>query len=122
MLQLERRQLALELARLRTSINLLLQPSQLAFKRPFLRVDSWCLQHPRQAQAGSLGRRLEPAFPVILLPLRKHERMDIQRLRNVLRLDLRMIRQLYRLNLELTAIAFDLLGTDRRRHFFSLER
>src|SRR2546422_4019153 len=49
-------------------------------------------QHFRQAQPGSLGRRIELAFAVVLLPLGEHERVDIQRTRYVLRLDLRVQR------------------------------
>src|SRR2546425_261278 len=79
-------------------------------------------QHFRQAQAGSLGRRLELAFAVVLLPLREHERVDIQRTRYVLRLDLWVQRQPYCLDLEFVRVAMDFLRTDRCCHFFSLER
>src|SRR5687768_4031347 len=122
MLHLERCELSLESARLRTSLDLLVQLFDLAPELAFLRVVLRRAQHPGKAQAGSIRRRLEPSFAIILLPLRKHERMDIQRMGNVLRLDLRVIRQLYSLNLELVAVAFDLLRTDRRRHLNPLER
>src|SRR5882724_63512 len=121
MLHLERSELALEPACLRTGVNSLLQLLHLALQCPFFWV-FWRTQHLRKAQAGSVRRRLEPSFTEILLPLRKHELMNIQGVCNVLRLDLRMKRKPYRLNLELVAVAFDFLRTDRRCHLNSLER
>src|SRR3990167_5944523 len=109
MLHLERRKLALKGAYRPARFDLRLQLFHLALERPSLRVG---LRHPqdfRQAQSSGLGRRLELAFAIVLLPLREHERMDVQRVSHVLRLDLRVIGQLDRLNLELKRIAMNLL-------------
>src|SRR3990172_912840 len=109
MLHLERRKLALKGAYRRARFALRLQLFPRALERPSLRVG---LRHPqdfRQAQSSGLGRRLELAFAIVLLPLREHERMDVQRVSHVLRLDLRVIGQLDRLNLELKRIAMNLL-------------
>src|SRR5882762_6117672 len=109
MLHLERRELALKGAYRPARFDLRLQLLHLALERPFLRVG---LRHPqdfRQTQASGLGRRLELAFSIVLLPLREHERVDVQRMRHVLRLDLRVIGQLDRLNLELKRVAMNLL-------------
>src|SRR3972149_5070800 len=109
MLHLERRKLALKGACRPARFDLRLQLFHLALERPSLRVG---LRHPqdfRQAHSSGPGRRLELAFAIVLLPLREHERMDVQRVSHVLRLDLRVIGQLDRLNLELKRIAMNLL-------------
>jgi hypothetical protein len=76
------------------------------------------------------GKPLHDAGHMLLEVAKANERFStaarftsvFEVVRHVLRLDLRMQRQLYRLNLEFDAVAMDLLRTDRRRHFFSLER
>src|SRR2546422_9704461 len=87
MLHLERRKLALEPSRLCTSLDLVLQPLDLALELSLLEILNRRTQHFRQAQAGSIRHRLELSITVFLLPTRQHERMNIQSMRNVLRLD-----------------------------------
>ena len=122
MLHLERCKLALQHSRLHARLDLGLQALHLALEFPLLEILHRRAQHLRQAQAGSIRRPLELSFTKVLLPLGQHEGMNIQRVRNVLRLDLGMKRKPYCLNLELVAVTVNLLRTDRRRHFFSLER
>src|SRR5258705_6476832 len=108
MLHFERCELSLQCTHLAARLDLRLELLHLALERPFLRIS---LRQPQcfwQAQASGLGRPPELAFPVVLPPLRRHERLDMQRLRYVLRLDLRVIRQSDGLYLELERVVMNL--------------
>src|SRR5712691_5116742 len=83
---------------------------------------TWRLSARFSGSAFGTRSSFEPALAVVLLPLREHERVDIQCVRHVLGLDLRMIRQLHRLNLELQRIAMNLLRTHRCCHLNLLFR
>src|SRR5687768_13608948 len=122
MLHLERRELALQYSRLRARLDLRLQALHVTLELLLFEILNRRAQDSRQAQAGSIRHRLELSITVFLLPAGQHERMNVQSLRNVLRLDLWMKRQPDCLNLELITVPMNLLRTDRRRHFFSLER
>src|SRR6266705_3210931 len=85
-----RRELALQRAHLRARRDLRLQLLHLPLERQLLRISLRRLQNFRKAQTGGLGRRLELSFAVVLLPLREHERVDVQSMGYVLRLNLWM--------------------------------
>jgi hypothetical protein len=122
MLHLERRELALQYSRFGARLDLGLQALHLTLELSLFEILNRRAQHLRQAQAGCIRHRLELSITVFLFPAGQHERMNVQSIRHVLRLDLWVKREPYRLNLELVAIPMNLLRTDRRCHFFSLER
>ena len=84
-----------------------LEPRELSQRALLTRLRS--LNHPR----------LDPASAHLAAPLRQHERVDLERLGNVLHPHPIQLRQLHRLELELRAVAPQFARTLDRGHLTS---
>src|SRR4030067_1938314 len=82
-------------------------------ERGVLALDPGQLRHVALLAGLRRHRRpgLDPAFARLLAPARQHERMNVQRLGDVLNLDAGELAELHRLELEFSGVAMNLPWT-----------